>query len=385
MADSTIFGLSVNSLLSIGNIDQNLLNPTLSQAASFITEVASEVPISLLSSSSSSLASASAGDLATSLVETVNSLDEIQGTATLANGVLVSTIATPFGSLAGTVNVTEWANNFLVTLNQVNGTLDLAKGIASGSLDLGNEDFVGSFNFAQLISNFVGDWITTLDGTVAFQNGQIAIDLPTSLGNVAGTINFGSGQLVTDITTPFGAIDFAIDFPDNSQYTFPVGGLGATIDLNAGTASIDLLPQVPGGEVVLPLTALSGNVRFANGTAISTLVTPLGSFNFNFNVAEEATEELTKFLTDVTGTLAIANGSLISDITSPAGAFAGTFNLSQLIADFIPQIPQYSAIASFTNGIIVTEGTTPYGNFDVSYNYGQYLDEAALLVGDLTA
>lgn len=208
MADSTIFGLNVNSLLSMANIDQSSLNLT-SQAASFFTEVASEVPfISLLSSSSSSLTSASAG-VATSLVDTIESLDEIQGTITLANGVLDSTIATPFGSLAGTVNVIELANNFLGTLNQVSGTLNLANGIASGSLDLGNENFVGSFNFAQLISNFVGNWITALDGTVAFQNGQIAIDLPTSLGTVAGTIDFGSGQLVADITTPFGAIDFA--------------------------------------------------------------------------------------------------------------------------------------------------------------------------------
>lgn len=384
MVDSTNFSPSVNSLLNIGNIDQNSFNSTLAQTANFFTEAASEIPfLSFLGSSSSSLIPV--GDLETSLVNVINSLDEIQGTVTLADGVLVSTVVAPFGSLAGTVNVTELANDFLATLSQVNGTLNLANGIASGNLDLGNEDFVGNFNFAQLVSSFVGDWITTLDGTVAFQNGQIAIDLPTSLGNVAGTIDFGSGQLITDLTTPFGDIDFAIDFPENAQYTFPVGASEATIDLNLGTVAIDVFTQVPGAEVVVPLTALSGNVTFLDGTAIAALTPPLGSFNFNFDVATEVTEGLIEFLTSVSGTLAIADGSLISDLTSPAGAFAGTFNLSQLIADFIPQIPQYSINASFADGIVVAIGTSPYGDFNVNYNYGQYLDEAALLVGDVIA
>ncbi|MBM0741351.1 hypothetical protein JOY44_06915 [Phormidium sp. CLA17] len=385
MVDSANFNPSVNFLSSIG-INQSSLSSALSQTSSFLTEVASEVPfISLLGSSSNLLTPSTVGALDASLVDIVNSLDEIQGTVTLANGVLVSTVSTPFGSLAETVNVTEQANNFLVTLNQIDGTLDLANGIASGNLDLGNEDFVGSFNFAQLVSSFVGEQFTTSNGTVAFKDGQIAIDLPTSLGDVEGTISFSSGQLVTDLTTPFGDVDFAIDFPENAQYTFPVGASEAMLDLNAGTIAVDVFTQIPGAEVVVPLAALSGAVDFADGIALATVVTPIGDLSFDFNVAGEVTEELAEFLTDVSGTLDIANGSLISDITSPAGAFAGTFNLSQLIADFIPQIPQYSATASFANGVVVAEGSTPYGDFDVNYDYGQYLDDVALLVGDVTA
>lgn len=311
--------------------------------------------------------------------DVINSLDEIQGTLTFNNGLLVSDLATPFGPLQQTYNLTELATSAVNSFNQVSGLLNLSNGTATGNLDLGDEEFTGSFEFAQAIGAFVSSFLKDLKGTVPFANGALQLDLPTPFGAVTGTLGFGSGRLISDLNTPFGPLDFSLDFPPNSSFAFSINGIPANLNLNQGEIQLDLNPFVPGSEANIPLSVLSGNFTFDQGTATANLTTPFGNFSTPFDLAGEAGESVTEFLTGVTGTLGIGNGSLTADLTTSLGTFQGSLNVSEIANSLIPTLPQYNGTLTLSAGTIAANLTTPYGPLVGNFSYGQYLDEIAAI------
>jgi hypothetical protein len=312
-----------------------------------------------------------------STADIINSLDEIQGTLTFNNGLLISDLTTPFGPLQQTFNLTELATSAVNSFNQVSGLLTLSNGTATGNLDLGDQELVGSFEFAQTVGSFVSSFLTDLNGTIPFANGALQLDLPTPFGAVTGTVDFGSGQLVTDLTTPFGPLDLSVDFPPNSSFDFAIGGIPASIDFNQGEIQLDLNTIVPGPEATIPLNTLSGSLTFNQGTTTVNLVTPFGTFNVPFDLAGEAETAVTEFLTGVTGTLGISNGSLTADLTTSLGSFQGSLNVSEIVNGLIPTLPQYNGTLALSSGVITANLTTPYGPLVGNFDYGQYLDNIA--------
>ncbi len=309
----------------------------------------------------------------------INSLDEIQGTLTFNNGLLTSDLTTPFGLLQQTFNLTDLATSAVQSFNQISGLLNLSNGTAAGNLDLGSEEFTGSFEFAQTIGSFVASFLRNLEGTVPFTNGELQLNLPTPFGAVTGTLGFGSGRLVSDLNTSFGPLDFSVDFPPNSSFNFTIGSIPANLNLNQGEIQLDLNPFVPGSEVNIPLNALSGDFTFNQGTVTANLTTPFGNFSTPFDLAGEVGESVTEFLTGVTGTLGIGNGSLTADLTTSAGSFQGSLNVSEIVNGLIPTLPQYNGTITLSSGTIAANLTTPYGPFVGNFNYGQYLTGVAAI------
>lgn len=325
---------------------------------------------------------------AASISETITALDTVQGTLTLTNGLLTADLTTPFGSWQEAVDLVTLATELNQSFQEISGTLNLTGGIASGNLTIDGQDFSGSFEFANLMGGFVTNFVETLNGTASFANGQIAIDLPTALGDVEGTIGFGSGALVVDLETSLGAIDFSLDFPDDAQYAIPIpqlGGAAAILDLAGGELEVDLISFLPGAEIVLPLTSLAGTVGFTNGFATVSVDSSFGSYSFQFNLAEEVGEELTEFLTRVTGTLGISSGQLSANLSTDFGSFAGTLNAGQQLTDLITTLPQYGGTLTFAAGSVVADLITPTGTIVETIDYGQYLDDIAAVVEDLGA
>lgn len=323
--------------------------------------------------------SGSSSAVSRSTSDVINSLDEIQGTLTFNNGLLISNLATPFGPLQQTFNLTELATSAVNSFNQVSGLLNLSSGTATGNLDLGNQDFTGSFEFAKTVGSFVSSFLKDVKGTVPFANGALQLNLPTPFGAVTGSLGFGSGRLVSDLNTPFGPLDFSVDFPPNSSFNFTIGSIPANLNLNQGEIQLDLNPFVPGSEANIPLNALSGNFTFDQGTVIANFTTPFGTFSTPFDLAGEAGKSVTQFLTGVTGTLGIGNGSLTANLTTSAGSFQGTLNVSEIVNSLIPTLPQYNGTITLSSGTIAANLTTPYGPFVGNFNYGQYLNGIAAI------
>jgi hypothetical protein len=321
----------------------------------------------------------SASAFSQSTAAVINSFDEIQGTLTFNNGLLTSDLTTPFGPLQQTFNLTELATSAVNSFNQISGLLNLSNGTATGNLDLGDEEFTGNFEFAQTIGSFVSSFLKDLKGTVPFANGELQLDLPTPFGAVTGTLGFGSGRLVNDLNTPFGPLDFSLDYPPNTSFDFSINGIPASLNLNQGAIQIDLNPAVPGPEASIPLNALSGNFTFDQGIVIANLTTPFGNFSTPFDLAGEAGESITQFLTGVTGTLGIGNGSLTADLTTSQGSFQGSLNVSEIVNSLIPTLPQYNGTLTLSAGTIAANLSTPYGPLIGNFNYGQYLDEIAAI------
>ncbi|MDX2239144.1 MAG: hypothetical protein NW224_00495 [Leptolyngbyaceae cyanobacterium bins.302] len=321
-----------------------------------------------------------------SLPETINSLDEVQGTLTLSGGLLTTDLVTPFGSSQETYDLVALATDLNETFQGISGSLTLSSGLASGNLIVEGEEFVATdFEFASLISNFVSDFLSTLDGTVPFANGQLAIDLPTPFGDVEGTIGFGSGALVVNLDTPFAPLNFSLDFPDDAQFTFPIPQLGTDAILNLATGQIeaDLIPIFAGSELVIPINALTGNVTFADGIANLTLQSGLATVDTQFNFAAEVEESLLEFLSTATGVLSIGNGELSANLQTDLGAFAGILPASELFTDLIATLPQYAGTITLAGGSATVDLTTPDGVLQGAVDYGQYLDAIASFVEGL--
>lgn len=295
------------------------------------------------------------------------------------------------GTLSETYNLVELGTQLVTQFSAISGTLNLNQGGASGTIDLGDGsgERPGTLDFANLLSTYAGDLLDDLDGTVPFQNGRILVDLPTPFGQVSGTLDFATGQLISDLTTPFGDVNFTIDFPEGTRFDLPLGnGISGVLDLDRGVVDVDLLPTLPGGTIVIPLTSFSGSVDFrANapdvlnvGLANSPI---LGTVSTTIDLAQEAETALSEFLTSVTGNLSVANGSLTANLNSSVGNFTGTLDVAQYATDLIATLPSYNGTLTFSGGEIVANLTTPGDPISGSFNYGQYLDQVANLVIDL--
>lgn len=321
-----------------------------------------------------------------SLPETINSLDEVQGTLTLSGGLLTTDLVTPFGSSQETYDLVALATDLNEVFQGSSGTLTLSNGLASGNLIVEGEEFTATdLEFANLISGFVSDFLSTLDGTVPFANGQVAIDLPTPFGDVEGTIGFGSGALVVDLDTPFAPLNFSIDFPDDAQFAFPIPQLGtdAILNLAAGQIEADLIPLFGGSELVIPINALTGSVTFADGIADLTLQSGLASVDTQFNFAAEVEETLLEVLSTATGVLSIGNGELSANLQTDLGTFAGVLPASQLFTDLIATLPQYEGTITLAGGSATVDLATPDSVLQGTLEYGQYLEDIATFVEGL--
>jgi hypothetical protein len=300
-------------------------------------------------------------------------LNQVQGTLTFNRGTLVSALNTPLGRLDGTFDLNQLitsANNYVRTTS---GTLNLAGGIAAGNLTIASQTFTGSFDFAGFAADYVSSLVKDIKGTQPFERGILNLNLPTQFGPIVGSVDFGTGKLITDLDTPLGKLQTTIDIPDSVTVPFNFNGIKGNVDLGKGNIEIDTLDLVPGPELVVPLSSLSGTFAFDAGSVKIDVPTPLGRLQTSVDLSGLLADTLTDTLTAATGTLTIADGKLGADVTSSLGSFKGTIDVAQLLNTYGPALAQAEGTLTFNGGVLVSTLTTPQGSLAGTFNYGRLL------------
>jgi hypothetical protein len=292
----------------------------------------------------------------------INSLNQVEGTFTLGQGQLTSNITSPFGNLQETTSINQLATDTIADLRQVTGVVNVGQGRLVSDLTTPGGQLQGSLDYADLLGNLTNALFDQATGTSSFENGQLNINISTALGAIAGTLNFGGSALVSNLTTPYGPIQGSFDFGDNAQVPVSLGTTSGTIDFSQGALKADLLPNLPGGEVAIPLNTLAGTVSLNQGQANVTVTNlPFGPVSTSFDISQLADDYVTNYFTRVSGSLNFAQGIVTSNLTGPSGSLAGTVDLADLVNDTAAFLNQSEGTVKISNGTVNTTLTTPNG------------------------
>ncbi|HEY9735981.1 MAG TPA: hypothetical protein V6D06_06850, partial [Trichocoleus sp.] len=250
----------------------------------------------------------------------VGSIDSLEGTVAVENGVFTTDITFPEGALQETIDVPAGLRGLADLGAITSGVLNINDGIVNGSITTG-ETVLGleSLDFAATASALVEQFLTGLEGTFTFADGIFAVDAGTPFGAVTGTVGFAGGALTLDLLTPAGAIAGTVDFPDDAviPFDFPVlmGTLPGAVDFNRGyvfAGPVRFFPPVP-------LEELSGSIFVDDGLATLDLQTPLGILPVEFEFGSLASSTVFDTLTNFSGSATVTDGVIDASLTTPFG------------------------------------------------------------------
>jgi hypothetical protein len=245
-------------------------------------------------------------------------------------------------------NLKELATQLSASLQHLSGSLFFDQGMVVGHLVTPLGTLQGTVDFAQRAGDFIGDFLNQLAGTLDFSNGQIAIDLP----GVFGTIEFGSGALVTNLMTPVGDIDLAIPFRETDKIQFTVRGYPAVLDFSTGSAMVDLMPNMLGGEITLALKELSGTISFCEGQAAIEIPSIFGTLSTVVDISQLADDLVTDALKG-SGTVTFDAGIATIEVTGPLGTIRQTVDFPAIAQCLLPILYPAQGIPDPTHGVIV--------------------------------
>ena len=120
--------------------------------------------------------------------------------------------------------------------------------------------------------------LNTLAGDLTFDNGQVAIAIPTALGTLGGRFD---------------------------------------------------LVQLVNTQVVPLLDSISGTLSVADGLLTADLITSAGSFTGMFD-GGQFLDQVTSVVAGTSGTITIGDGIIVSNLTTPAGDLIGTIDLTDI-------------------------------------------------------
>lgn len=311
-----------------------------------------------------SLSAFSTAPLLTGIVPRSSSLaatiQQANGIIAINNGQISSDITTPSGTLKGTVSIAQFTTDLSNSLEQIQGNLTFSGGIVTSDLTTPSGNFQGTVAFAQNAGTIASDIVKQISGNIPFSGGKLDVDVPTIFGEVKGTIEFGNGALVTNLATPTGTYFSTIDFSERAQYAFKFGNFPGVVNFNDGLVIVDLQPQTQGGEIAVPINALSGNVAFNNGQATVNIPTPFGAFAANIDLSTLANQAVTDALGG-TGTVTFTNGVGTIAASGSLGSVQTTIDLPQLAQDLGRTLQQTQGTLSINNGIVTSNLITPQG------------------------
>lgn len=296
----------------------------------------------------------------------VGSIDSLEGTVAVENGVFTTDITFPEGALQETIDVPAGLRGLADLGAITSGVLNINDGIVNGSITTGDTVLgLDNFDFAATASALVGQFVTGIEGTFTFADGIFAVDAGTPFGAVTGTVGFAGGALTLDLLTPAGAIAGTVDFADDAVVPFDIpvgtGTVTGSVDFNQGFISV---PLFTGFTATVPLEELSGSLSVDDGLATLNLETSFGTFPVEFEFGSLASSTAFDTLTNFSGSATVTDGVIDASLTTPFGPVAASVDLVDLAnrgADFFEQV-------SGTIGIAAGEATalleTPLGIID---------------------
>jgi len=311
----------------------------------------------------------------------VSNTRQVGGTLSFADGVVTSNLTTAAGALQGTFNFVELGNSFARSLETLDGTVTLTNGVLNGSVVTPLGSFQpAELNIADLAGTFAGLYLRQLNGTVPFNNGQIDVNLATPQGNIAGTVNFAGGRLTTNLTTPFGVIQGSSAFGEDAKIPFSFNGIPGIVDFSTGQIAADVLPGLTGGEISIPFSSLAGTVSFNNGVAQINVPTTIGALSTTFDFASFADDNITEALQG-NGTVSFNRGVVNLDVTGPLGRVQSSFNVPEIVRNYVTSLQSVQGTVSFDNGVVNSNLNTPWGAVVSSFNLPDLLAEVQPLLG----
>ncbi|MEB3179539.1 MAG: hypothetical protein VKL59_10965 [Nostocaceae cyanobacterium] len=314
----------------------------------------------------------------------VSDTRRVGGTLSFADGVVTSNLTTRQGPVQGTFNFVELGNSFARSLETLDGTLTVANGVLNGSVVTPLGSFQpANLNIADVAGTFAGLYLRQLNGTVPFNNGQIDVNLATPQGNIAGTVNFAGGRLTTNLTTPFGVIQGSSAFGEDAKIPFSFNRIPGIVDFSTGQISADVLPGLIGGEISIPFSSLGGNITFNNGVAEIKVPTQLGELSTSFDFASFADDNITKGLQG-NGSVSFNRGVVNLDVTGPLGRVEGSFNVPEIVRNYVTSLQSVQGTVTFDNGVVNSNLNTPWGGVVNSLNLPDLLASIQPLLGTST-
>ncbi|MBE9157162.1 hypothetical protein IQ265_10040 [Nodosilinea sp. LEGE 06152] len=256
------------------------------------------------------------------------------------------------------------------------GTVTLSGGILEAAIATDGETAaLSGFDLSAAASALVLSAVNAIDATVPLSNGAFALDLTTALGSISGTIDIAGGDLNLDLATPFGQLVADIDFQDDAIFPFtaPVPVLGditGAVDFNSGNIVASLGPF---GDLSVPISALSGELTFADGFADLAATLPIGS-GLNLPVATDieigplASEYVAGFVQDLEGTGTLTNGILDATVAGPLGLFETSFDVVAFTSQGANFFAGIDGSVDIGNGIATASLTTPLGDINDSFD-----------------
>ncbi|MBD2078857.1 hypothetical protein [Leptolyngbya sp. FACHB-17] len=239
------------------------------------------------------------------------SLQQLQGTLSFDQGTVISDLTTPSGDLTGTIPFAETVSNFVENaVKSISGSIPFSDGrlvidvpsLANGTIEFGNGALVTN------LSTPIGNYFSSIDleeqvkfnagsipGVVNFDDGLVILDLQPQIQDediaipinaISGTVAFNNGQATLNIPTPFGtlATNFDLSALVTEAVTDALNGSG-TVTFNNGIATIDTtgglgivrttlnLPQLA-QDFGSSLANTQGTISFDQGIVTSNLTTP---------------------------------------------------------------------------------------------------------------
>ncbi|MEB3359972.1 MAG: hypothetical protein VKK04_24815 [Synechococcales bacterium] len=294
--------------------------------------------------------------------------ETVTGTVVFENGVVTANLASAEGDVMGTVDLVSEINELVDDLTGLTATATLSGGRLVGEiLGLSSDDplsdpFVFDLDLSSLVDITLTSLIQSWDDEFTVENGQIPINIPSTFGDITGTLSYLPGEVAIALTTPFGDIAETLPLPDGLVFSAD----GVVVDLDTGNALVDVLPQLPGGNITLPLSSLTYNVTVVDGIATVSVPTPLfGTFEAEFDLTPLVRDYfLTPFFAEAEGTLAIAEGILTSSFTTPYGTLEDTLDLTAFLTTLATDFSTLNGTLTFDGGTLVSDVTGSFGDFD---------------------
>ena len=297
--------------------------------------------------------------------DVVDSIDQVSGMLTFGGGDIIVDLTTPQGSIEGTVSGVALLTDFAQFAAGANGALQLSEGVITYDFAIGDNTVVDTFNLAEFASDWVDSFLFDLETTATFENGIVALELPTPFGDITGDLGFAGGQLSFDLDTPFGDLNSAVDFGEDAQVSLDDA---VVLDLNSGQILVELL----GLEFALPLESLAGTLTVDDGAATVSIPTVFGDLGGSFEFGPIASELAADFLTDISGEAIVEDGVLTGSLITPLGSLDGKLDVPQLANQAAEFLAQVNGTVTLGEGTAISNLETPFGLITESFDLGQF-------------
>jgi hypothetical protein len=289
------------------------------------------------------------------LTDGLSTLETATGELAIASGVISGELVTAAGeSFVESFDAPTFFTEAATTIAAYSGELSLADGVVNAVLEGEGELFaIDNFDLATFAAEGFEFLVSSLETTIPIENGVFLIDAETAFGSVDGFVDVTGGDLDIVLNTFAGTLDVSLDFGPESQFAIPIPVGETTIDavVNLDSGNIEI-PLLPGTDIEIPLSSLSGELVLSQGISTLSLDTQFGPVSTEFDVSGFVAESVVDALTGLTADAGLIDGQLDLVATSGDETFQTDVDLLDLNAQVVDALLQTDGSLSLGSGVV---------------------------------